>query len=61
MVTVSPNFIETGKVKQNEKNEEFVSTERAREKKKPERTNNETEINNLPDKKFKTFVIRMLT
>ena len=30
-VNVSPNFIETEKVKQNEKTEEFVSIERTRE------------------------------
>ena len=27
----------------------------------PEKTDNETEINNLPDKEFKTLVIKMLT
>ena len=31
LITVSPNFPETEKVKQNEKTEEFVSTERTRE------------------------------
>ena len=44
-VTVIPKFIEAGKVKQNEKAEELVSTERARET--PEKINNKkTEINN---------------
>lgn len=28
---------------------------------KPQKTTNETEINNLPDKEFKVLVIRMLT
>ena len=31
-ITVSPNFIETKKVKQNEKTEEFASIKRTREK-----------------------------
>ena len=50
----------TKKVKQNEKTKEFVPIERAREN--PwEKTRNETEINNLPDKEFKELVIKMLT
>ena len=31
------------------------------QEKTPENTTNEIEINNLPDKEFKTLVIRMLT
>ena len=31
------------------------------QEKTPEKTTNETEINNLPDKEFKALVIRMLT
>ena len=46
------------KVKQNEKTEECF---KGRNKKKPlKKTTSETEKNNLPDKEFKTLVIRML-
>ena len=31
------------------------------QEKTPEKTTNETEMNNLPDKEFKVLVIRMLT
>ena len=31
------------------------------QKKSPEKINNETEINNLPDKEFKTLLLIMLT
>ena len=31
------------------------------QEKNPEKNRNETEINNLPDRKFKAIVIRMLT
>ena len=51
----SPNFIETDKVKQNEKTEEYVSNERKRKK------SNETEKNNSPDKEFEAIIRRMLT
>ena len=59
--TSSLNFIKTEKVKQNKKTVKVVSIERTRKKKKPEKTTNETEINNLPDEQFKVLVIRMLT
>ena len=32
-----------------------------RQEKNPEKINNKTEINNLPDKEFKALMIRMLT
>ena len=57
-MTVSPKFMETEKVKQNEKTEEPISIEWAREN--PWK-NNETEINNLQDKETKALVIRKLT
>ena len=53
----SPKFIESKEVKQKEKAKELITIERVREK--PWK-NNEREINNLPDKEFKTLVIRML-
>ena len=50
---------EVEKVKQDEKAQELVSIERAREN--LWKTNNETEINNSPEKEFKALEIRMLT
>ena len=44
------------KVKQNEKTGDFVSNEI---RKKPKKTTNLTEINNLPDKYFKALVITL--
>ena len=58
-VIVSPNFIETEKVKQNEKTEENVSNERTRKKKPGEKTNEK--LSNLLDKVFKALVLRILT
>ena len=58
-VSVSCNFIETEKDKQNEKTEKFVSVERTGEN--PEKTTNETEIDNLQDEELNALAIRMLT
>lgn len=58
-VTVSPNFLEEEKVKQNEKVEELLSVEKLR-KKPPEKINYKTETNNLPEKEFETLVIKTL-
>ena len=37
------------------------SSQLKEQEKNPEKINNETEINNLPNKQFKTLVIKMLT
>lgn len=55
------NFTETEKDEQNKKREEYVLNERRRRRKKKTKTPNETETNNLPDKEFKSIVIRLLT
>lgn len=51
--TVSPNFIETGNFTQNEKTKEFVSKKRT--KKNLKKTTDETEVNNLPDKRVQSI------
>ena len=57
-VTVSPKFTVTDKVKQNKNAEELLSI--GTREKNPKKTNNETEINNLPGKEFRTLLIKML-
>ena len=55
-VTVSPLFIKTEKVKQNEKTEKYVSKKRIK-KKSWKKNPNEAEIN-LSDEEFKVKVIK---
>lgn len=58
-VAVLLSFIEIDKVKQDEKIEDFDSSEKKQEN-SPEKTANETEIDNLPGKESKVLLIRIL-
>ena len=53
---LSPIFIKTEKVKQNEKTEKYVSKKRI--KKKTWKNPNEAEINNLSDEELKVKVMK---
>lgn len=56
-VTISLNFIGREKVKQNK----TFLVQMKEQGKCPEKTTNETKINNFSDKQFQALVIRMLT